>query len=587
MTIKAVDLETTGLDPYRHSIVSVSTCGGTLVPNSQNWTKLVRDRLYSFLANSKNTVVVQNSVFDCNFLIRNGFKINARIEDTMIGAHILEPNLRVDLHSLVKRYLWPVRNEIGIEIDLNWKDALKEYMAPRKRAFKKEHGRVMSFQDLPQEVLHKYGKLDSLYCLLVWIAVEQLLKQNNLYKNYETDMKIVPIVLKMCYRGVKLDTKHCREQIKILQKENRMIAAKFPSMKLSSPKVVGEKVLPKMGVKIMYFTEKGNIKTDENSMRRYAKKFPKVMDILDFRKNNKSIGSYYQAYLNRSYHGVVHPTLRVAAAKTGRLSCADPNLQQMKRKGKIRSSFIPRPGYLFLCADYDQIEMRLIACKSRDPALLKTFKRGDDVHITTMKLLGIDKKKMVKVLRGNEPRFVAKQLNYKLWYGMGSAALSNELVIEESIVRNMIQKYWAVYSYGRAFFDLVASRSVAQGEIRDEFGRMYKPENEYSGYKCVNYLIQGAASTIMKNGMIKVDPMLNGIDARMLLVIHDEFVIEVKDDPAIYSELVPKITTAVNDTKGYEIPIVVTLKWSRKSLAKDDLRPLKELEGIKIQKGNQ
>ena len=583
MALILMDLETTGLDPWRHRIVSVSSCDLDLVPVSQYWSPIIRAKHYSFLAKASNTVVMQNSVFDLSFLIRNGFKIKAKIEDTMIGGHLLEPNERVDLGSLVKRYLWPVREEFGFEIDWNWKDKMDDYLKQHNRSFKRANGRAMSMQDIPPALLHTYGKKDSLYCLLVHFTIKAQLKAENLQKNYKLDMQIVSLVLKMWKRGVRLDTGYCREKIRELFRKNRKIIKKYPSINLGSPKAIGEKFLPSLGIKPRYFTEKGNIKTDVLSLRRYAKRDRRVLNIIDYRKNLKSVSSYFTSYLNLSHHGIVHPTFNVANAKTGRLSCSDPNLQQMKRSGGIREAYIVRPGYLVFCWDYDQIEMRLIACKSRDPQLLKIFKKGKDVHNATMSHMKLDRADMKEVLRGNDPRFVAKQLNYKLWYGMGIQAISNELLIPEITIRSLVDSYWQIYSWGKSFFDLVSQRAVAQGSIRDEYGRMYKPENQFAGYKCVNYLIQGAASTILKKAMVRVNPLLVFPLANMLLQIHDELVIEIKDDPKIYLPLVPRITAAMQAISRYEIPILTTVKWSRTNLG--DLHPLSELKGFKQKKG--
>ena len=579
MALYALDLETTGLDPFRHRIVSASICGTDLKPESRNWTPTWRDKLYSIVANRDNTVLIQNSVFDLAHLIRNRFKINCKIADSMIGAHILQPSEKADLGSIVKRYLWPVRNDLGIVVDWNWKDKVKQYMKERNRSFRRQHGRSMGMQDIPETLRNHYGRCDALYLMLVWQAIKIQLKTEHLWKVYQLDIDTVPIVLGMFSNGISLDSEYCRKRIKELRAKNRAVAKRFHGTNLGSPKQIYEKVFPKLGITPRYKTVKGTPKTDEQTLLRYARENRKIMEIIDYRKSVKDISSYFGAYLKLVHCGKIHPTFRIAAAKTGRLSCADPNLQQMKRVGKgIRTAFIPRPGYLIFRWDYNQIEMRLIACKSRDPKLLKIFRSGGDVHVATAKSMHLYSDEMKETLRGQDPRFVAKQLNYKLWYGMGANAISLELLLPVYTVRALVESYWKTYSWGHSFFELISQRATAQGYVRDEFGRIYVPDGPYSGYKCVNYLIQGSASSIMKIGMKRSAPLLIEPDARLLLTVHDEIDVEVRDDPNVYVPLIPKVTKALSEFTGYEVPITVECSFTRTNL--EDLHPLTQLKGF-------
>lgn len=588
MAIYAFDIETTSLNPRQGSVLSVSWCGTDLIPHSEPWTPKIKAFTAGLLGNPKNTIITQNAAFDYSWMLREKLVIKAARQDTMIASHVIEPNQPAGLGSLVQRYLLPdvlKKAGINIEIDYDWKNAgPTTWIKDNKKWFKAQFGRPPHMGDVPAQLLHSYAKKDALYTLLVWFAMLGYLTKT-LTWSYNLDMAMLPIILGMKCRGIPLDIPFCRQKLKVLRKQQREFLRTYRIEKVG-PKALKEVIFPKLGIRLQYKTEKGNWKFDEKTIRRYQVQYPKQSEVLEriiqYRKAKQSDSTYYSGYIYHSYHGKIYPTFNLTNAKTGRFSSSSPNIQNVKKRGEERKAFLVRPGFINIYWDYDQIELRLLAHYSKDKQLLNIFKRGIDPHAHTAVLMGITPEMMKSFLSGTlrrmEPRAVGKNLNFSFWYGMGVEMFSLNLGLTMKEGQKLYDLYKRAYPDATAWSDRLIQTARSIGYVEDIFGKRYYPDDRYSYYKLINYLIQGTAAQVMKIGMLRTQRVLHKdkrnlsiirelplhtMYAIQLLTVHDEIGIEFEDKRSLVLSLVPKITKALTITDTFKVPLTVGIKWTR------------------------
>jgi DNA polymerase I len=598
MAIFSLDLETTSTDFNRGSIIMASWCGTDLVPHAELWSNLLRNKIARWLYDPKNTVITQNGVFDYSWLLKKGIIVRAKQHDTMIASHVIESNAPADLGSLVNRYLTQELFDnagIEIQIDETWKkDGPKLWLKENSKWIRREKGRKPHFGDVPTSLLLSYAKKDALHTLLVWFTLKGFLKGKNKW-SYDLDMAMLPIILGMKLRGIPLDVSLCRRRKLELEKEQQAFLDYFNIDKVG-PKAIIEKIFPVLGIKPRYKTEKGNWRLNERAIRQYQVLFPEHAEILErliqYRKAKQSSGTYYSGWLKCLHRGKINPTFNLTNAKTGRFSSSGPNFQNVKKRGGERAAFLVRPGYINLHWDYDQIELRILAHYSREPHLVDIFQKGIDPHTRTVELMGITEENAKSFLSGKyreqDPRFIGKQVNYSYWYGMGPLALSLDLGIPLKKAKELFQRYRMAYPKAETWSRNTINEAKRIGYVEDIFGRRYYPDDKWSYYKLINYLIQGTAAQVIKLGMLRAqyflckDPRfltiirdiplhtMHGIE---LLTIHDEIGIEVEDKQKKVEYVIPGITEALTIKDIFIIPLTVGLKWTRTNWAE-----LKEIE---------
>jgi DNA polymerase I len=270
--------------------------------------------------------------------------------------------------------------------------------------------------------------------------------------------------------------------------------------------------------------------------------------------------------------GRVHTSFDQAVAQTGRLSSSDPNLQNIpirREQGRdIRRGFVPAAGALFLGADYSQIELRLLAHLSGDPAFVEAFQAGGDIHRQTAAIIfDVPIDEVTPEMRAR-----AKTINFATIYGQGAHALSRQLKIEHAMAKAFIARYFERFSGIRTFLDSMVEQAREQGFVQTIFGRRrYIPElrdrnhnmRAFGERLAQNSPIQGSAADLIKIAMIRIDRRLKTEqpEARMLLQVHDELVFEVP------TATVDALTTLVKDEMEHaaelSVPLVVDVGVGR------------------------
>ncbi len=375
-------------------------------------------------------------------------------------------------------------------------------------------------------------------------------EQAGLAKLYEEmDLPLVPVLARMEAAGVKIDTGALSQMSAELERE---IAAKAKEVyeaagmefNVGSPKQLGDVLFNRMNLpKPVKYGRGRTISTAVDVLEELAEDHPIARMVLDYRQLTKLKSTYVDALpaLINPATGRLHTTFYQAGTATGRLSSANPNLQNIPIRTElgrgIRAAFIAEPGHVLLTADYSQIELRLLAHFSRDPLLVEAYRRGDDIHtLTASQVFGVP-----PLMVTPDHRRQAKVVNFGIVYGLSPFGLSQQLGIATSEAKLFIANYFEKYKGVRAFIDKTLEEARRDMKVRTLFGRVRpipdinsKNPNQrgFAERTAVNTPLQGTAADLIKIAMIRIDAAVleQGLKSRMTLQVHDELVFEVPEN---------------------------------------------------------
>ena len=317
-------------------------------------------------------------------------------------------------------------------------------------------------------------------------------------------------------------------------------------------------------------TATGAPSTDEEVLEKLAEDYPLPKVILEHRSLSKLKGTYTDklAAMAHPADGRVHTHYAQAVAVTGRLSSNEPNLQNIPIRTpegrRVREAFVARPGCLIASADYSQIELRIMAHISQDPALMKAFHEGIDVHrATAAEVFGLAPADV-----SADQRRYAKVINFGLIYGMSAFGLAKALDIDNTAARNYIDRYFLRFEGVKRYMEETRAQAKAQGYVETVFGRrLYLPEiNSPNGPRragaeraAINAPMQGTAADLIKMSMNQVQKTLDEQNrrTRMIMQVHDELVFEVPEDEGDWlQETVPALMAGVAQLR---VPLLAEL----------------------------
>ena len=360
---------------------------------------------------------------------------------------------------------------------------------------------------------------------------------------FDIEMPLSDVLAHMEYVGVKIDTNGISSYAKELTEladalKERIYCAAGEEFNIDSPKQLGEVLFNKLGLPT-FKKNKTGFSTDADVLNKLRGKHDIIEDILDYRQVNKLISTYTDALISLADEkGRIHTIFNQTGTATGRLSSAEPNLQNIPVRtelGKIfRKFFIPNnDDYVIVDADYSQIELRILADISGDETMISAFCEGEDIHTSTAAtVFGMDRSEITSELRKR-----AKAVNFGIVYGIGEYSLSEDLGISRAQAKQYIESYLESYPKVKEYLDNVKAEAKATGYVSTAFGRRrYIPEINASNKNlqhfgervAMNSPIQGTAADIIKIAMINTQKKLieAGIDARLILQVHDELLIE-------------------------------------------------------------
>jgi DNA polymerase-1 len=392
---------------------------------------------------------------------------------------------------------------------------------------------------------------------------EQILK--------EIELPLVPVLHDMEQVGMFVDVKELGKQSQSLEKdisrlEKLVHKEAGESFNVASPKQLGHILFEKLGLPSSKKTKTG-FSTSSDVLSKLVNEYPICGHVLEFRELSKLKSTYVDALpeLIDSETGKLHTHLRQAVTTTGRLSCNNPNLQNIpirtQRGRDIRKAFVAQKGYQLLSADYSQIELRVLAHITEDEGLCRAFQSDRDVHAATAaEVFDVDLADVTPDLRRK-----AKAVNFGIAYGQGVYGLSESLGIPRGEAKEIIERYFNRFKKVKAYMEDIVDLAKKQGYVETMFGRRRyidelsarnKAVQKFGERAAINAPMQGSASDIVKKAMIDI---YESVPTPMLLQVHDELLFECATDEA--EELATEVRELMEDAVQMSVPLVVNTAY--------------------------
>ena len=460
-----------------------------------------------------------------------------------------------------------------------------DILAEKKLAIlKTEYDEIVSkdnsLKDADQKDLAQYIGEKPVITLALYKKLNALIKKFYKEKLFnEMELPLIPILSEMELRGIHLDTnqlydysKELSSQISNLEKEIFSIVGH--EFNIASTKQLQEVLFTERGLKPSKKTKTG-YSTDTSVLEELSVYDPVPKKILEYRELSKLLSTYVEALPKLTDEdSLIHTTFVQTGTATGRLSCKDPNLQNIPVRSeqgrRIRSAFTSKPGTVFISADYSQIELVVMAHLSKDPNMCKAFTEGTDVHKATASLIYKVPQEEVTA----DMRRLAKTINFGVIYGMSAFRLSNELGISRTQAQEFITSYFTEYASIQRFISETIQEAHEKCRVSTIFGRSRfiptinnanKNDQAAAERIAVNTPIQGSAADIVKMAMLKVNTALrkNPTGAKMLLQVHDELIFECPDNQKAIDNTLKLIKENMENAVKLSIPLRVSIEYGK------------------------
>jgi len=556
------DTETTHEIPMRAELVGIGFCTeagkGWYVPvNGKLGLELVLEGVKPLLTNPKIGFYGHNVKYDWHVMKNYDIDVKNLCFDTILASYILNTHSR--RHSL---------DALSLDYFGKVKIPLKELIGTGAKA--------ITMREVPIEKASEYCCEDVDYTFRLKERLAEELKERKLEKLFQKiELPLLPVLARMERNGIFLDvpclekmTVEILEQIQELTKEIYTFAGE--EFNLNSPKQLSQILFEKMDIKPIKKTTTG-YSTNAEVLETLAIEYPFVKKILEYRTLEKLRSTYLEVLPHQVHPKThrIHPTFNQSVTATGRLSCQDPNLQNIPVRTevgrKIREAFRPeKPQWSFLSADYSQIELRLLAHFSEDPKLLQAFQEGMDIHAhTAATVLKISESEVSK-----EQRSRAKAVNFGIIYGQGAFGLSRELGVPMREAADFIETYFKTYTKVKDYIEFCKEKARKSGKAVTLTGHEREiPEiNSTNGQLrtaaerlAVNTPLQGTAADLIKLAMIAIDDQLDreGLLGFMVLQIHDELIFEIPDHEILTFETL--VRKNMEGVLKFKVPIIVNM----------------------------
>lgn len=513
------------------------------------------EKTVALISASANRALVIDNLKDYLHIFE-GYDIDEHsFMDIAVAAYLIHPNNdRYDYEALSKEYLSML---VMSRQELIGKQSIKE-------ACEKDDANLIKLACLTAYVNYKCSN-----------SITDILKQEDMYELYEKiEMPLIFVLYDMQRFGIKVDKQALSDysrvlvdKIAVLEKE--IYEAAGEEFNINSPKQLGAILFEKLGMPNGKKTKSG-YSTAADILDKLAPDYPVVKKILEYRQLTKLNSTYAVGLVPYiSEDGRIHGTFNQTITATGRISSTEPNLQNIPIRmdmGKaIRKVFIPRDGYVFIDADYSQIELRILAHMSKDEKLIEAYNSSADIHrATAAEVFNTPIDEVTPLQRSN-----AKAVNFGIIYGMSSFGLSQDLSITPKEAKAYIDKYFASYPDIKAFIDGLVASAKEKGYSLTMFNRRREiPELASSNYMqrsfgervAMNAPIQGTAADIIKLAMIRVSKALKeqGLKSRLILQVHDELLVETaKDEIEIVKDI---LTKGMKEAASLRVPLEIDIK---------------------------
>jgi DNA polymerase-1 len=568
----AIDTETNSLDAHQADLVGISlstkigkACYIPIGHKSKGCLKneLVIKKLKPLLEDKSVKKIGQNIKFDFIVLYKQGIKMSS-MEDTMLMSYVLDAGK--NRHNM----------DTLSEIHLSHKTiSFKDLVGTGKKE--------LNFSDVELDRAMEYAAEDADITYRLYKIFNKNLKLEKLTNIYEIFEKpLIEILAFMEINGIKIDSKFLKnlslkfeKKIKNLEKEIFKLSKK--EFNIGSPKQLGEIIYNELKIAVLKKTRKGSFATSASVLEDLVFKgheFPKL--ILDWRQLSKLKNTYSDTltkHININTNRV-HTSFLLAATTTGRLASSNPNLQNIPIKSEegkeIRKAFIAEKGFTLISADYNQIEMRILADLADVKELKKAFKNNEDIHsLTASEVFNLDIKKV-----DQDTRRKAKAINFGIIYGISQYGLAKQIMVSNNEAADFLNSYFLKFPEIKDYMNSTINFCRKSGYVNNIFGRRshingindknYNVRN-FQERAAINAPIQGSASEIMRLAMIRLAKKfkdLTNIQSKILLQIHDELIFEVPNSELkkISSIIKEEMTSVVSsDLHSFSIPLTVDI----------------------------
>ena len=561
------DTETTGLDPMRAKLVGLSFATepgvACYIPLAHRYPGVADQlpfaetlaRLAPWFADASRRKVGQNLKYDQHVLANHGLVLRGVVHDTLLQSYVLEAHRPHDMDNLAWRHL---NVKTIAYTDVTGKGAKQIEFDQVGIA----EATAYSAEDVDIALqLHRR--------LYPSIAADPKLER--IYTTIE--MPVREVLYGMERDGVMLDAALLSAQSrelggKVMALEQQAFQLAGQPFNLASPKQLGEILFDKMKLPTVRKTATGQPSTDEDVLTMLAADYPLPKILLEHRALSK-LKSTYTDKLPQMVNpetGRVHTTFGQATAVTGRLASLDPNLQNIPVRTaegrRIREAFVAPPGSVIVSADYSQIELRIMAHLSSDPALLRAFHEGADIHrATAADIFGVP----LAEVTTDQRRYI-KAVNFGLIYGMSAFGLAQQLGIERGAAQQFIEKYFQQYPGVALYMRQTRDFAREHGYVETVFGRrLWLPDINAGGgprragaeRAAINAPMQGTAADLVKLAMIAVRDWIlaEGLATKLVLQVHDELVLEVPESEL--ARVRQELPLRMTGVAALSVPLVV------------------------------
>ena len=566
----AVDTETNSLDPHQAELVGISLSSkigkACYIPlghkSEKNINKnLVLNKLKPLLEDPSVKKIGQNIKFDFIIFFKQGIELTA-MEDTMLMSYVLDAGK--NRHNM----------DTLSEIHLDHKTiAFKDLVGTGKKE--------INFSEVDIEKAKDYAAEDADITLRLYQKFKKSLKLEKMHNIYEVFEKpMIKILAFMEIEGVKIDNKFLKLlsskfEKKIEKIQNQVFKISKKEFNIASPKQLGEIIYNELKIANLKKTKKGSFATSASVLEDLAfkgHKFPQL--ILDWRQLSKLKNTYSDSlpeHLNPNTKRV-HTSFLLAATTTGRLASSDPNLQNIPIKSEdgkdIRKAFIAEKNCALISADYNQIEMRILADLADVKELKKAFNNNEDIHsLTASQIFNIDIKKI-----NDDQRRKAKAINFGIIYGISQYGLAKQINVSNHEAEEFLNAYFLRFPEIKIYMDETIKFCRKSGFVNNIFGRRshfvnindknYNVRN-FQERAAINAPIQGSASEIMRLAMIRLSKRLSeqkNKKTKMLLQIHDELIFETpKEESKRISKIIIEEMSSVTKSEQHSFSIPLTV----------------------------
>jgi DNA polymerase I len=568
-------LETSAEDPLRAEVVGLSLSWeegrAAYVPLRHSYLGVPRQLEFPREVGTLKTLLEDNSIAKVGqdikphalVLRRHGISLRGIRFDTMIASYVLNPGLK--------------QHELG--------PLAQQHLGAKVQSYEKVVGKSKgpeAFYAVDVTRAKNYSCERAEIALRLKSLMEKKLatdKNDDLFYNLE--MRLVSVLMDMEWEGIRIDIPFFKAQSEKYREELQSIEGQIyeeagMEFNINSSQQLGYVLFEKMGLPSQKKTGKTKAySTDVKVLTRLASlpyKMPGLL--LRYRTLSKLKSTYLDALIDLVHPvtGRIHTSFNQAVTATGRLSSSNPNLQNIPSRGEegreIRKGFIAEEGYVFLSADYSQIELRVFAHYSGDPAFMLAFRQEEDIHArTASEVLGVERDRVTPDMRR-----IAKAINFGIIYGMGPQTLSEQLGIDLSTAKDYIAAYYSRYQGVVRYREAAVASAREKGYVTTLFQRRrYLPDIEHknrmiraeSERMAINTPIQGTAADLIKKAMIRIHERLGEekLKSRLLVQVHDELLFEVLE------EELPQVSALVKEemegVHRLDVPLKVDMKTGR------------------------